>query len=319
MAISACGGTSQSQSEQGADAVSTVAPLGPEPTGSKALYPVVFANGIIADGSTLAPVLAAWQQDGHAAFMTHVPAANSVETRTASLKQQVDDILASTNAPKVNLIAYSMGALDVRYLVSHYGYGPKVASITFLSGVNEGTPACDRAAYLLSLLPASWEKDIESFVGYFGTQLNPLLDRPELLAVAQDMSVAGMKTFAQENADDDGVYYQSYASLSTQFGRSAQSQWDACGTILGNDAAPDIMNRALTASLLVLAPSVLQEPSDGIVPVENQKHGTFLGCVPTDHWGIIGSSRAPGPDPRTGFDIVRFYRNLVFDLAKQGY
>ncbi|RYG85718.1 alpha/beta fold hydrolase, partial [bacterium] len=280
----------------------------------------VFANGILADGSTLDPVIQGWKADGHQAFMTHVPAAHGVETRTAELAKQIDRILAETHAEKVNLVAYSMGTLDARYLVSTLHYEDRVASVTSLSGVAGGTPVADTAAWALRTLPASWQTYVDGFVGLFGVRTNPLLANPEVLKLAEAMSVEGARAFAAENPDAPGVHYQSYAGLTTIFGYALDAHETACGgVILGDNKVPDVMNWQIRTGQVLLAPSLVGTPSDGIVAVESQKHGEFRGCVPTDHWGIIGSTRAPGPDTRTGFDLVRFYRNLAFDLAKRGY
>jgi hypothetical protein len=43
------------------------------------------------------------------------------------------------------------------------------------------------------------------------------------------------------------------------------------------------------------------------------------GCLPADHLHVSGAPGALGPDPRTGFDAVRFYRYWVGELGKRGF
>lgn len=294
--------------------------LGPDPTGRPTKYPVVIANGLISDGSTLQPVIEALRKDGHKVYLTSVPAAHPVRVRVGALKPQIDQILRETGAKKINVLAYSMGALDARYLASSMGYGGKIASITSLSGVNYGTPAGSAAYRILQTMPANWREKIDAFTSMIGAKfLNPQLAKAELTELARDISVEYAERFARENPDVRGIYYQSYAGLSSLRGSPVPAAKDVCGSILGDNLVHDEMNFALYLSMKLLAPNIDSEPSDGAIPVENQKHGVFRGCVPVDHWGIIGSSRPSGPNPATGFDLTRFYRNIVFDLADRGF
>ena len=45
----------------------------------------------------------------------------------------------------------------------------------------------------------------------------------------------------------------------------------------------------------------------------------FRGCIPADHLDQVGQVRDEGANRRTGFDFIRFYRNIAFDLAAMGY
>jgi triacylglycerol lipase len=53
--------------------------------------------------------------------------------------------------------------------------------------------------------------------------------------------------------------------------------------------------------------------------VESAKWGKFRGCIPADHLDQVGQINDRRPDRHTGFDFVRFYRNIAFDLAARGY
>jgi triacylglycerol lipase len=60
-------------------------------------------------------------------------------------------------------------------------------------------------------------------------------------------------------------------------------------------------------------------PNDGMVTVESAKLGHFRGCIPSDHFDEVGQIRHVARDSRTGFDHIRFYRNLAFDLTAMGF
>jgi hypothetical protein len=59
------------------------------------------------------------------------------------------------------------------------------------------------------------------------------------------------------------------------------------------------------------------KPNDGIATVDSAHWGEFQGCIPGDHLSEVGQPQLHGPDPRTGIDHLRFYRNVAFDLARR--
>jgi len=60
-------------------------------------------------------------------------------------------------------------------------------------------------------------------------------------------------------------------------------------------------------------------PNDGMATVESAKWGNFRGCIPADHLDEVGQVGHHGKLRWTGFDHLRFYRNVAFDLAAQGF
>ena len=72
-----------------------------------------------------------------------VAALNSTAARGEQLARQVEEILATTGADKVNLIGHSHGGPTIRYVASVY---PQyVASATSVGGVNQGSKVADVA------------------------------------------------------------------------------------------------------------------------------------------------------------------------------
>ena len=59
-------------------------------------------------------------------------------------------------------------------------------------------------------------------------------------------------------------------------------------------------------------------PTDGMVSVDSAKWGHFRGCIPADHYHVIGQLRRSVKDVYTGFDAARFYGWLANDLAGRG-
>lgn len=70
--------------------------------------------------------------------------AGHVEFRAEQLRNRVDEVLASTGAAKVHIIAHSMGGLDARHMiVNKEGMADKVASLTTIGTPHLGTVLAD--------------------------------------------------------------------------------------------------------------------------------------------------------------------------------
>lgn len=53
--------------------------------------------------------------------------------------------------------------------------------------------------------------------------------------------------------------------------------------------------------------------------MQSAKLGLFRGCIPADHLDEVGQVNDMGVNANTGFDHIRFYRNVAFELAELGY
>ena len=141
--------------------------------------------------------------------------------------------------------------------------------------------------------------------------------------------------FNRRTADASGVFYQSWAGVSHVLGKSSpaseKSIRDHC---IAMDGAPlhfwhentrDTMNEALWVTAPFASTSlddnghVVESPSDGMVSVESAKWGLFRGCIPADHYDVIGQIGHLTRDGQTGFDAIDFYRFVASDLAARGF
>ena len=59
-------------------------------------------------------------------------------------------------------------------------------------------------------------------------------------------------------------------------------------------------------------------PSDGMVSIESAKWGEFQGCLPADHYDVVGELGHTTRDPNTGFDAPGFWVWVAADLAGRG-
>ena len=114
---------------------------------AKTQYPIVLAHGLFGFDE-LFGVVEYWygipgelRERGAKVYVTTVTQANTSEFRGEELLAQVEDIIAVSGKPKVNLIGHSQGGLDVRYVAS---VRPDlVASATSVASPHQGADLAD--------------------------------------------------------------------------------------------------------------------------------------------------------------------------------
>ena len=248
--------------------------------------------------------------------------------RAEFLADQVDALLAETGATKVNLVCFSMGGIDCRFLVSPAGldFGAKVASVTTISSPHRGSFVADIAT---KVLPGTDQSAaIDALATVYGKTFSDVADDSHVVAALQSMSEAAMVQFNVDIVDAEGVFYQSWAGFSSVGGlphpdKNAESRActgaDGKVLMLRNPGTQDRMDALLVASGAMVAHGTELRPNDGVSSVESSKWGEFRGCIPADHLDQVGQIDDVGANHQTGFDYLRFYRNLAFDLAARGF
>lgn len=110
-------------------------------------YPIVLCHGMAGFDSLFGVMdyfhgIAETLEDGGAeVYVTHVPAFASSEARGEALLAQIEDIVAASGHPKVNLIGHSHGGFDVRYVAAMRP--DLVASVTTVGSPHKGADLAD--------------------------------------------------------------------------------------------------------------------------------------------------------------------------------
>jgi len=299
----------------------------PAPATDVGPYPIVLMHGM-AGFNTLAnlPVDISYfngvQADLKAhgesqVFVTIAPPYDTSEVRAKSLAPQLDQILATTGAKKLNLIGHSQGGMDARVIVSAAGldYANRVASVTTIATPHRGTKVADLA---LGLIPGPLSglagQAANGFLQLLEQGVYTIQSNPDLLAQGNELTTSYMaNTFNPTYVDAPGVVYASYAGRTDL--ESGSGDCDD-GVYANQPRSLDIAQAELepTASYLELE----GETSDGLVPVSSAKWGTFMECVPADHLKECGMIDQNGPDAVSGFDHLVFFRAVVARLRAQG-
>jgi triacylglycerol lipase len=85
------------------------------------------------------------EAQGFTVFHPNQNFAGSVTRRSGELKLRVLEALAQTGAPKVHIIAHSMGGLDARHMIVDLEMADRVASLTTIGTPHRGTVLADHA------------------------------------------------------------------------------------------------------------------------------------------------------------------------------
>jgi triacylglycerol lipase len=298
----------------------TVDPSGPP-------YPIVLCHGMGGFGTLKGLPITYFSgiRDDLAAhgepsvFFTLVPPYDESEVRATALAPQIDEILKKTGKAKVNLIGHSQGGMDIRVLASPAGkgYGDRIASVTTIATPHRGSQVAD--VTLKILRPSggfSWDDIANGLLKVLERAVYEIDADPNLKAQLVQLSEHYMTTeFNPKYVDDARVSYFSYGGRTN----SLDGHPDCDDALYPDDASKlDDAQAFLAPTAGFLQQNTLKKPNDGLVTIQSAKWGAFMQCVPADHMSEVGQLGVTGPDPKSGFDHLEFFRLVVSRLRDRG-
>lgn len=113
--------------------------------------PILFVHGYGGSGSNWQEIQAKFKADGWLdeelyAYNYSFLSSNAVVAE--EIRGQVDDIIASTGAAKVDIIAFSMGSISSRYYLRNLGGTAKVDAWVSVAGPNHGTDTAGSCSFV---------------------------------------------------------------------------------------------------------------------------------------------------------------------------
>jgi triacylglycerol lipase len=286
------------------DAEMLAAPHGP--------YPIVLAHGLFGFTSIgpldyfygIAPVLEA---QGRTVIATSVDPVQSSVVRGQQLVAQIEQIRTQYNADKVVIIGHSQGGRDARWAATNDP--DAVAAVITVATPHLGSPVADVA---LGLAPGDEQAALDALASAFG------LSGTSFEGALQDLSSAGAAAFNAATPDVKGIKYWSVA------GRSNMIADDACppsSTITTEwDSSDDPMDTVLLPVDAILQSQVPSSTvQDGLVTLDSAMWGTFLGCVPADHFDEVCQIAGASPGVGNEFACLGLYENLGNLLTANGF
>ena len=285
-------------------------------------YPVVLVHGFfgwdkIGPLTYFYKVKAALEARGHVVHVTSVDPFNTSLYRGQQLRKQVEAVLVKTGSARVNIIGHSQGGVDARYVAAQIPH--RVASVTTVATPHLGIKIGDvllkqTSGYTKVLAQAFFKALARPFYGDVAKDAN-------IVACLTSMTTSGMIDFNKKYPDQLGVAYFSIG------GRSDKHLGE--NECVAPKAPPFITKYAKVKDpidpLLYLTSKLLAEkhhspkPNDGMVQLAKVKWGTWLGCIPADHFDQVGQILGDSPGSGNSFSHITFYQDLAAWLVSQGY
>jgi len=259
-------------------------------------YPVLLVHGVFFRdfkhanywGRIPADLIA----NGACVYYGNHHSAASVEYCGKELAERIQEVLAMTNAKKVNIIAHSKGGLDCRYAISCCGMAPYVASLTTINTPHRG---CEFADYLLNKVPV---KTLNQVAASYNATMKKLGDTtPDFVAAIKDLTSSRCETLNQEMHDDKNVFYQSVGSKLIH-----------------------AVNGKFPLNFTYPLVKYFDGPNDGLVSETSFHWGTnYTFLVPSGKRGISHADMIDlNRENIKGFDVREFYITILADLKKRG-
>jgi triacylglycerol lipase len=220
-------------------------------------YPVVLAHGLMgfdeirvgrARHDYFRGVSARLERDGCVVHRCRVARNAAIAERAAELTEFV----RALPAPRVNLVAHSMGGLDARYALARLGLARSVASLTTIGSPHRGTPLADLGSGIATRV------GVASALARVGMSIDAL----------HDLTTVRMTEFNCAVRDAGGVMYAS---------------------VVGAPRRRREVSPILQPTWLWLGGEGL--PNDGMVPAASQRWGEVVFEIEADHFAQIGWSR----------------------------
>lgn len=113
------------------------------PASSLALDPILFVHGWNGSASNWSTMISRFEKDGYPKSYLMAYTYNSSQSNVVDAEKEVashvESLLKTTGAPKVDIIAHSMGCLNTRWYIKYFGGESKVDDWACLGGPNHGT------------------------------------------------------------------------------------------------------------------------------------------------------------------------------------
>jgi len=243
---------------------------------TKTKYPIVLAHGL-GGFDELFGVYEYWfgipgalEDGGATVFVTEVSQLNSTEARGEQLIDQIEQIVAITGKPKVNLIGHSHGGLDVRYVAA---VRPDlVASVSSVASPHKGA---DLADFLRDNVEGG--SFSEAVLSYFAESLGTVLgllsgstNPQDAIAALDALTSDGLATFNAQYPQ--GVPTTSCGSGASSVNGIRYYSWSGTGVLTN---ALDVSDAPLA-----LTSFFYSESNDGLVG----RCSSHLGQVIRDNY-----------------------------------
>jgi triacylglycerol lipase len=185
----------------------------PQPDIIQLKYPVLLCHGYGGFSSLLSPApmhkpCMRLRSLGIHAFAPNIVPYATISTRAEQWARIIDLLQKKYGYEKLNVVAHSMGGLDMRYAISQLGMANSVTSLTTIATPHRGTSLAE----LVLNSPDTIRDKLAEFVDWFGESIYPTTKSNAVAAVQQLTREYVNEEFNPKILDADGIHYFSYSA-----------------------------------------------------------------------------------------------------------
>lgn len=226
---------------------------------------------------------------GILAFAPNIVPYASIATRAEQWVSIIERLKKTYGFDKFNVVAHSMGGLDMRHAITHLGMDKSVASLTTIATPHRGTSL----ANLVLNTPEALKEKLADLVDWFGESIYPSLKSDTRAAVEQ---LTGEYVTGEFNPNTPDIEDVHYFSFSAAVGK---------GTKQPLNAIYRLQNQ------LIYQQDGL---NDSFVPVQSAKWGTHIETLFLSHLEQIEMQVSKERRPM----VEAFWKKLAENLKKNG-
>lgn len=267
----------------------------PQPELVQLKYPVFMCHGYGAIGSVIKsgpmhePCMEI-RQHGVVAIAPNIVPYARIETRAENWVKLIEKFCTDGGYEKVNVIAHSMGGLDMRCALTNLGIANRVESLTTLATPHHGTSLAD----LIMKTPELVMEKLSEMFDWFGDSMYPKTKSDALGSLEQLTCRYMQEQFNPKHPDVEGVSYYSYSAA------------------VGKGTKHSI-NPVLKFQNLQIFDK--EGENDAFVSIESAKWGEHLKTVPLSHLAQMHLQM----NKETERIYEKFWLEALQVLAKKGH
>lgn len=185
----------------------------PEPEAIRLNHPVLLCHGYGAIATLVKPsplydvAMLLRSHSVHTYAPNIVPYAK-IETRAENWERLIHELSERSDGQKINIVAHSMGGLDIRYALAKLDIADEVASFTTISTPHHGTSLAE----LLLGTPDAIRDKLGDFLDWMGDRIYPHTKSDSVGSAAQLTRNYISDVFNPKITDVPDVPYYSYSS-----------------------------------------------------------------------------------------------------------
>lgn len=267
----------------------------PEPEVIHLRYPVLLCHGYGAIASIVKPsplydVALTIRAHGVLAYAPNIVPYAKIEIRAQEWVDLIHKLIEQNEYDKFNIIAHSMGGLDMRYALSQLDVADHVASFTTISTPHRGTSLAELALKAPELI----KEKLGDFFDWMGDRVYPKTKSDTVGSVEQLTRPYVMNVFNSSYRNVPGIPYYSYSAA---VGKGTEEPIQAISRFQNNHIF------------------VREGLNDGFVSVESAIWGEHIQTVSLSHLEQMNLRVNNGRKPF----FESFWKDVLLMLQERGH